>query len=599
MKLLPVIAPVASLTLLLSLAIAANADFTVEPLSKIPVGWEKVREAEPAETIRLRIALEQPNLDAFEQILYDVSTPQHPLYGRHLSRDELAKMTKPREESTDAVLTWLQLSGIPASDVENTGEWVNFRTTVGKAQSSKHYVCRLQSYWDRYQDAPHVAPTTRSGRIRSQRSMMLTKERYEQLPVKAAEIPNLHLNAASCNITASPKCLRALYRIGNHTSDPSVPSAIGIAGFLEEWAKFDALGQFLAQFATYATTQNFSYVLVNNGQDNQTDQTQDSVEANLDVQYVAALGYNTDIRFYSTGGRGLLVPGLDSPDPNSIQNEPYLDLVTYLLSLSDENLPKTITFSYGENEQTVPKEYARKVCTMFGQLGARGVSVIFSSGDSGPGSDCLTNDGKNTTRFDPIFPATCPCVTSVGGTYGAGPERAVAFSSGGFRDLWPMPAYQNASVAGYLQKLGSQWEGLYNQSGRGFPDVAAQAHNVPIVSQGYVEIVGGTSAAAPTFAAVVSLLNNARIKNGMAPMGFLNPWLYSVGLEGGAWTDITAGGSVGCTGTSISSGFPTAYVPGASWNATGGWDPVTGLGTPLFDTLLELAVPRYTLPPLG
>ncbi|KAK8084856.1 hypothetical protein PG997_006127 [Apiospora hydei] len=594
MKLLPVMAPVASLTLLLPLAIAANADSTVVSLSKIPVGWEKVREAEPAHTIRLRIALEQPNLDAFEQILYDVSTPQHPLYGRHLSRDELAKMTKPREESTDAVLTWLQSSGIPASDVEDAGEWVNFRTTVGKAQSLLNTtfalynhigtdikVLRTLQYSVPEDVKPHVTliqPTTRFGQIRSQRSMVLTKERHEQLPVKAAEIPNLHLNAASCNITASPKCLRALYRIGNHTADPSVPSAIGIAGFLEEWAKFDALDQFLGQFAPYATTQNFSYVLANNGQDNQTDQTQDSVEANLDVQYVAALGYNTDIRFYSTGGRGLLVPDLDSPDPNHIQNEPYLDLVTYLLSLSDENLPKTITFSYGENEQTVPKEYAKS---------------------SGPGSDCQTNDGKNTTRFDPIFPAACPYVTSVGGTYGAGPEHAVAFSSGGFSDLWPMPAYQNASVTGYLQKLGSQWEGLYNQSGRGFPDVAAQAHNVPIVNQGNVEIVGGTSAAAPTFAAVVSLLNNARIKNGMAPMGFLNPWLYSVGLEGGAWTDITAGGSVGCTGTSISSGLPTAYVPGASWNATGGWDPVTGLGTPLFDTLLELAVPGYTLPPLG
>ena len=55
-------------------------------------------------------------------------------------------------------------------------------------------------------------------------------------------------------------------------------------------------------------------------------------------------------------------------------------------------------------------------CSMFAQLGARGVSVLFSSGDTGVGSACETNDGKNATRFLPIFPAACPFVTSVGGT---------------------------------------------------------------------------------------------------------------------------------------------------------------------------------------
>ena len=50
---------------------------------------------------------------------------------------------------------------------------------------------------------------------------------------------------------------------------------------------------------------------------------------------------------------------------------------------------------------------------MFAQLGARGVSVIFSSGDGGVGTACLSNDGKNTTEFQPQFPAACPFVTSV------------------------------------------------------------------------------------------------------------------------------------------------------------------------------------------
>ena len=69
-------------------------------------------------------------------------------------------------------------------------------------------------------------------------------------------------------------------------------------------------------------------------------------------------------------------------------------------------------------------------------------------------------------------------------------------------------------------------------------------------------------------------------------MGFLNPWLYSLQQEG--FTDIVHGGSRGCTGTTDAGA--KGFVPYASWNATEGWDPVTGLGTPWFPTLAELAL---------
>jgi tripeptidyl-peptidase-1 len=68
---------------------------------------------------------------------------------------------------------------------------------------------------------------------------------------------------------------------------------------------------------------------------------------------------------------------------NKVQssNEPYLDFFSYLLKQPDDKLPQTLTTSYGENEQSVPRPYAEKVCQMIGQLGARGVSVLFSSGE--------------------------------------------------------------------------------------------------------------------------------------------------------------------------------------------------------------------------
>ena len=135
---------------------------------------------------------------------------------------------------------------------------------------------------------------------------------------------------------------------------------------------------------------------------------------------------------------------------------------------------------------------ANQTCSLFAQLGARGVSVIFSSGDTGVGSACQTNDGKNTTRFLPIFPAACPFVTSVGGTHHVEPEVAIGFSSGGFSDRFPRPAYQEAAVTEFLGILGDKWKGLYNPAGRGFPDVAAQSYNFTVVDRGTEIRVGGT-----------------------------------------------------------------------------------------------------------
>ena len=135
---------------------------------------------------------------------------------------------------------------------------------------------------------------------------------------------------------------------------------------------------------------------------------------------------------------------------------------------------------------------ANRTCSLFAQLGARGVSVVVASGDAGVGSACQTNDGKNTTRFLPIFPASCPFVTAVGGTYRVQPERAVAFSGGGFSDLFPRPSYQDAAVSQYLGVLGNRWQGLYNPAGRGFPDIAAQSFNYTLISGGKSVRVGGT-----------------------------------------------------------------------------------------------------------
>jgi len=68
-------------------------------------------------------------------------------------------------------------------------------------------------------------------------------------------------------------------------------------------------------------------------------------------------------------------------------NEPYLTWQQYVLAQSDSDIPQAISTSYDDDEQTVPLSYATSVCNGFAQLGARGVSVLFASGDGGVGDE--------------------------------------------------------------------------------------------------------------------------------------------------------------------------------------------------------------------
>ena len=115
-------------------------------------------------------------------------------------------------------------------------------------------------------------------------------------------------------------------------------------------------------------------------------------------------------------------------------------------------------------------------------------------------------------------------------------------------------------------------------TGRGTPDISALGEGYMVLTGGQDSPVGGTSASTPAFAGMVGLLNEARIQAGKKPMGFLNPWLYQ---HPECFTDIVKGDNRIGRGT-----FDLKY----GYNATKGWDPVTGLGTPRFGMLLAAAL---------
>ncbi|KAJ2930578.1 hypothetical protein H1R20_g6516, partial [Candolleomyces eurysporus] len=203
------------------------------------------------------------------------------------------------------------------------------------------------------------------------------------------------------------------------------------------------------------------------------------------------------------------------------------------------------------------------------------LDVQFAFGLSYPvNSTFWSTAGRPPFTPDDRTPTNTNDVTSVGGTQSV-PEVAVSrfFSGGGFSDYFPRPSYQERAVKKFLSTLPKGlYKDLYNPEGRGFPDVAAQGDRYRIFLRGVVRSIGGTSASSPTFAGIVALLNDHRLRSHRPPLGFLNPLLYTRGLAG--FNDITSGKNPGC-GTE---GF----------NATAGWDPVTGLGTPNFGKLKDL-----------
>jgi len=229
------------------------------------------------------------------------------------------------------------------------------------------------------------------------------------------------------------------------------------------------------------------------------------------------------------------------------------------------------------------------------KLGLQGVTVLYSSGDygvAGNGGQCQTangvvngaqlNDGGEG-HFNPSFPGSCPFVTSVGATQvlngssvrsAESASETVIFSGGGFSNVFDMPSYQKTAVKSYFTNhLPSYTSDQYNnsQTTRGYPDISANGANYVVAIDGDFTLIYGTSASCPTVAGLITLINEKRIAANKSSVGFINPTLYA---NTGMFNDIKKGGNQGC-GT-------------AGFTAVEGWDPVTGLGTPNFEKMVQV-----------
>ncbi|KAJ3148460.1 hypothetical protein HDU89_004791 [Geranomyces variabilis] len=577
--------------------------YVVKEAHVVPSKWTKIAPAPADHILKVDIALRQGNFAELENQLYEVSDPDSPKYGKHLTLEQTNALVKPSKDTAATVRAWLASHGVQDKHVSYSpaGDWASLSLPVAQLEAMLKTKYSIYTHEDgsvlvrapTWSLPAHVgehidmiSPTNSFFRPVSSRKAVPTVDAHGSGAAALAAVKKTAGNttvAENCDPkSVTPLCLRTLYGTLDYKPKSRGLSKIALTNYLGEVSNRSDTREFLrvARPEAIKGADTFKYIVIANGTDSQAPDTPEEAangkdgEADLDTETIISMTWPLPLTAYSTGGEPPFIPDTATPTD---QNEPYLAWLQAVLKQRD--IPQVISTSYDDDEQAVPRSYAVRVCNTFAQLGARGVSLFFASGDGGVGNDgtCISNDGKNRTVFLPEFPSTCPYITSVGATKNFNPE-VVAYderngfsSGGGFSWYFDTPRYQEKEVQAYVKTVPKEYAGKYNPRGRGFPDLSGQGQRYLTFWNGKFGHVDGTSASTPAIASVFALVNDALIAAGRPTLGFLNPWLYKRGYK--AFNDITSGSALGCNVTGFS--------------ATKGWDAVSGVGTPNFKSILK------------
>ena len=303
-------------------------------------------------------------------------------------------------------------------------------------------------------------------------------------------------------------------------------------------------------------------------------------EAALDIEDAAGLAPDASIDVYQA-------PGSDA------------GVYAMFKAIIDGDKDRVVSASFGECETIIEDDdpaYLTDLAALLSQAAAQGQTVFASAGDTGS-SGCYENDGDPAPSDN--YPASSPNVIAVGGTTivpsggetvwnESGAENGAG--GGGDSTAWCMPSYQyQPSVPGIVNKLvttnancKSANKGEYT---REIPDVSADGDprsGYVIYAAGAWSVVGGTSAAAPLWAAIAALIDASPFcadygsgSAGVLPAGLYkmmaidHPYVYGAVPEG--LVNITEGNN---------DYTPTGYT-GGLYPATKGFSMAAGLGVPL------------------
>ena len=620
-----------SLVLLLLLAAAGQSATSATPArvvlwdaaGRVPPAWARGSRAKPDAPVTFRVALAGANTGV-EDALARVSDPLSPAYGHYLTPAELrARFAAPTAVQARAE-DFFARHGVACG---NLG---------GAALACQGSAAALE---DAFQTEFYQFTHRASGKtvVRHTGTLSLPRPvanavdfvsglgQFMHFPGQRIRYGGTTASAAAATAADGTTCggshgqdcyvtpytLRQLYNVSDAVATGSPKTSVGVAEFS---GNFDISDDDLKTFGTNIGSAASPLKIDRRGGHPNDPQQQVSEEAQLDIQYTSGLGNGVQ-NWVWNAEHWMFAFCTDLQNVSSAAARPAVISMSY--AWNEAQQCGGVTGAECQEIGVDSEKYVARTNQEFAKVGLLGITMLSASGDSGchgrTEGICVFQKGMK-----PDYPASSPYVTSVGGTMlhggtvatvgdpvctaggslagqcaaggtevvsSTGPAGGRISSGGGFANFSPMPTYQQALVGAYLANdTVMQFAGgrgtLFNAKGRGYPDIAALAHKFYIVMDGHDGEVDGTSAASPTVAGLVGLINTQRQQAGKPAVGFFNPMLYAVhnATGGAAFQDITEGNNA-CTeqGCWCKTGFMAAP----------GWDAATGLGTPNVGKMLE------------
>ncbi|SEM56427.1 S53 family peptidase [Streptacidiphilus jiangxiensis] len=520
---------------ILALALAVPAQATTTPAALhgdvLPAiaHFQRVGAVDARRSIPVTLSLALRDQAALTAFLGQVTDPQSPQYRHYLTVQQFADRFGATARTVARVTAYLRSQGLTVGQVSANHLSVQARGTA--AQVEKAFGATLADYRD---------PASRQDFYANTAAPVLPAAIAADVTDVAGlnNYAHYHTNLArKTTATASPGATHPGLTPAHARSAYNVAPAIG-AGYNGHGVTVGLL-EFSAYTQSDVTTYDKGYALtpptpVVRAAGGGTTDTSGQDEVELDIEVVQALAPQASVKVYEA--------------PNSDAGE----LAVYAALVSDD-VP-VISTSWGQYEAGETPSNLTAVDTDLQEAAAQGQSVYAASGDSG--SDDAGNGG---TSVD--FPAADPWVSGTGGTTlslnssGAwSKETAWSGSGGGVSSQFATPSFQSK-----VDTSGSRY----------VPDVAADANpstGWSVYSQGAWTEYGGTSAAAPNWAAFTAIYDSEAAAKGKPSFGFANSTIYALAQSSNyskAFHDVT-GGSNG------------AYSAGTGYDRVTGWGSYNG-----------------------
>lgn len=579
---------------------------TVSPRVRAAIDLGATPESRTLDNLTLRFSMTAAQQAALTQLLADQQNPASPRYHRWLTPEQFGAQFGLSSADMAKVSNWLTSQGFTITRVARSSTFITFKGTVGQAQRAFHTSIHNMNLHgeERFANTTEAAlPPSIAGVVATVTGLddFRLKTQARVLSVNANVLNPQYTSSVSGGHYIAPGDFNTIYNI-----NPLLQQSINGTGFGSSFGAgfgIAVVGQVDISLADVAAFRTASGLPANPptiklyGPDpgaptssTSTPSTGDLAEAQLDVEWA-----------------GAVAPGAKIVYVNSTDV-----LSNSLPSAIDDQLAPIVTISYGLCEQSTSVSVLDSFNNLFQQANALGITIIGPSGDSGA-TECDYGTATATQGYSVGFPASSPFVTSMGGTmFNEGNATgATEFwsasngtASGSALKYIPEVAWNETDSNGlsaggggtsvFFAKPSWQVTGTPNDNdyARDVPDVSL---NSAYVHDGYLfctqgsctnggyrnaagnlNVVGGTSVAAPAFAGILALVQQ---KNGLNGIGNANPYLYGLGINpayANSFNDVTGGNN----NSPCQAGTPDCPNGGSiGYSAGPGYDLATGWGS--------------------